>query len=142
MHFTRITKITNSSTLLGESSFGASDPNRGSSFQNTFDQSGDLSAVVETVGSSASTLTPSVRGSFSINPIVEYQIQDSKEFYNGIHTQVNDELIAHYLYQGWPSKHLAMLLIEKITITDENGITKTFDNNLSLIHISEPTRPY
>lgn len=116
MHFVRITGITNSSTVNATAGFGASIPERGLSFSDTVNATGQLASAVENVSSSARTFTPSIGGGVTFNPVINYEILDSKEFYNGILTPLSDERYAYFYNQGWHEDMLEMLLIEKMTL--------------------------
>ena len=128
-HFIRITSIKNSSTVGATMGLGATDPNRGRSFVNKTNTDGVLFEVAETVGSSASTFSPTLGTSVSFNPIIDYEILDSKEFFNGILDAISEDQFAHYIDQGWPKKLLAMLLIEKLEVVEFETVVDRFDND-------------
>ena len=129
MHFIRITGITNSSTVSATAGLGASLPQRGRSFTDTFDNQGNLSGVQTVVGSSAATYTPTLGGAFAFNPVINYEILDSKEFYNGILAPLSDENFSYFYSQGWNENMLEMLLIEKVTLNIPGYEIKKLDND-------------
>ncbi len=67
------------------------------------------------------THTPSIGGSIENGSEVDVSVDDTQTFYQGITQSVDQNVVAHYLQQGWDPRMIAMLLIESIELTPAYG---------------------
>jgi len=128
MLFTRVAKITDQSTIGGGFELSESRPGNTKTFTDNFGANGFFGSSV-VLNTATNALSPKINGNLLIKPLVDQDIQDTKEFYNSFHTSLTPEDFTFFLSRGWPAELLAALMFESIETTTADGKTTTYSNN-------------
>jgi len=139
MLFTRVAKITDQSTIGGGFEISESRPGNTKTFTDNFGANGFFGSSV-VLNTATNALSPKINGNLLIKPLVDQDIQDTKEFYNSFHTSLTSEDFTFFLSRGWPAELLAALMFESVETTTADGTKKTYSNNPDDVHSMEAFR--
>ena len=115
LHYTSLTRLSGSLTFKGTAGIGSQFNLKGHD-NTTTTSTGDSNAVeiAKEVNSAAHQLTPSIGAEVDSNPSFDVDVDDTKEFYQGIMTSVEPVIIADLIAQGYDPQDLFALALIKV----------------------------
>jgi len=112
LHYTSLTRLSGSMTFKGTAGIGSQFNLRGHDDTTTTTTAATNSLeVANEIKSAGHTLTPSIGGEVDSNPSFDVEVNDTKEFYQGILTAVEPGTIAGLIAQGYDAETLLDLTV-------------------------------
>lgn len=147
LHYTSLTRLSGSITFKGTAGIGSQFNARGHEADtDTTTGSSSTVEVVKKVTSAARQLAPSLGAEVDSNPSFDIDVNDTKEFYQGILSGIEPSTIADLLMQGYERDELLGLTVNKVKFVQKGkleGFESAPDSTLlTIVNNGAPVDPH